>query len=806
MIDQEFKPFALQGYSENLEREKLFDVKKTVIDIKINFDDRTVEGKVELHIRMNGLKQDHLEIDAEDMEIYNVSVRGVPSQFEVLSKRIVVYGDFNPFSEYVVTVTYKAYPSKGAYFFEDDGPQFWTHGESEDNHAWFPCFDYPNTRSQYEIRVTVPPGFHVISNGKLVSKVEGEFVTYVFNEEFRFPAYLVSVVAGKFMKYEQEWNGIKITSYFLPRYSGLAERAFKNTPDMMQFISEKTGVPYPYSKYDQTCVTNFLIGGMENITATTLTDRTLHDEIAHLDYQSENLLCHELAHQWFGDYVTCKDWSHAWLNEGFATYIALLYTERYKGKDDLLAEVENTRDAYLKEFTERYGRPIVERTYKEPEELFDRHLYQKASLFLRYLDYMLGEKIFWKGVKLYLERNKMTSVSTEDFRKALSEVSGLSLEQTFHDFLELPGHPEIEIEEDTKGDKKIVKLSQTGRVFRIRVPAIIYRDEGKKEMDITLEGKVTQIEFDRKGFRAFSLDPESRVLMTQSIRVSKESLRYLLSHGETVIERARAALALAAFGRSEIPVLEGAFFEEKSWYVKGKIADGISRLGGSESSKSLMKMLGDEDYRARREVVRAISNLNDPSVLQKLIEIFEYEKGYRIRALALTAAAKSGKEKSKELLMKALSVPSYDSWIRTSALDALGELNDPSVAGTISQYLKKEYDWQTRAAAVSAISKLYWQDRSLGRFISEALRDEFPAVRSRAAESVKSIQEPKLLSDLRAAYEKEKDGFVRRTMREGLEAKGIPLPQDYTQLKEEVARLKERVERLEATKVKARGR
>jgi len=657
MIDQEFKPFALQGYSENLEREKLFDVKKTVIDIKINFDDRTVEGKVELHIRMNGLKQDHLEIDAEDMEIYNVSVRGVPSQFEVLSKRIVVYGDFNPFSEYVVTVTYKAYPSKGAYFFEDDGPQFWTHGESEDNHAWFPCFDYPNTRSQYEIRVTVPPGFHVISNGKLVSKVEGEFVTYVFNEEFRFPAYLVSVVAGKFMKYEQEWNGIKITSYFLPRYSGLAERAFKNTPDMMQFISEKTGVPYPYSKYDQTCVTNFLIGGMENITATTLTDRTLHDEIAHLDYQSENLLCHELAHQWFGDYVTCKDWSHAWLNEGFATYIALLYTERYKGKDDLLAEVENTRDAYLKEFTERYGRPIVERTYKEPEELFDRHLYQKASLFLRYLDYMLGEKIFWKGVKLYLERNKMTSVSTEDFRKALSEVSGLSLEQTFHDFLELPGHPEIEIEEDTKGDKKIVKLSQTGRVFRIRVPAIIYRDEG-----------------------------------------------------------------------------------------------------------------------------------------------------YRIRALALTAAAKSGKEKSKELLMKALSVPSYDSWIRTSALDALGELNDPSVAGTISQYLKKEYDWQTRAAAVSAISKLYWQDRSLGRFISEALRDEFPAVRSRAAESVKSIQEPKLLSDLRAAYEKEKDGFVRRTMREGLEAKGIPLPQDYTQLKEEVARLKERVERLEATKVKARGR
>ncbi|MGC8645139.1 MAG: M1 family aminopeptidase [Thermoplasmata archaeon] len=805
MLDQEFKPFALQGYSENLEREKQFEVKKTVIDIKINFEEKAVEGKAELHIRMNGLKQDHLEVDAEDMEVYNVSVRGMPTTFETLSRKILIHGDFNPFAEYTITITYKSYPTKGAYFFEnEEGPQFWTHGESEDNHAWFPCFDFPNTRSQYEIRVTVPPDFLVISNGKMINKVEGEFTTYVFEENFKFPAYLVSVIAGRFAKFEQEWNGIKITSYFLPKYSNLAEMAFKNTADMMQFISEKTGVPYPYSKYDQTCVTNFIMGGMENITATTLTDRTLHDEIAHLDYQSESLLCHELAHQWFGDYVTCKDWSHSWLNEGFATYIALLYTERFKGKEDFLAEVESIREAYLKEYGERYGRPIVERTYKDPEELFDRHLYQKASLFLRYLDYLLGERVFWKGIKLYLERNKMTSVSTEDFRKALSEVSGLSLEQTFHDFLELPGHPEIEVEESTRGEKKIIRLTQTGRLFKIRVPARIYVDGGKTDTEIMLEEKVTQLEFDRKGFMAFSLDPESRVLMTQNFHFSKEPLRYLLENGETVIERARAAMSLGSFGRSEIPVLEGAFFKEKSWYVKGKIAESISKLGGEEASRALVRMLGDEDYKARREVVRALSNVNDPGILSRLQEIFEGEKGYRIRALALAAAAKAGKERSRDLLMKALNVPSYDSWIRTSALNALGELNDLSTASTISQYTKKDYDWQTRVAAVTAISKLYWQDRSLGRYISDALRDEFPAVRSSAAEAIKYIQDPRLLSELRTAYERERNGFVRRIIREALEVKGIPLPQDYSQLKEEVVRLRERVEKLEVRRVKGK--
>ncbi len=801
MFDQEFKPFALTGYEEKLEREKQFDLKRTVIDIKINFEERAVEGKVELDIKMNSLPQDHLDIDATDMEIYNVSVKGVPSSFDTYKDKIVVYGDFRAFSEHILTVTYKSYPKRGGYFVEDEGGmQFWTHGESTDAHAWFPCFDYPNTRSQYEIRVTVPSDYSVISNGKLVDRVDGDFSTFIFREDFRFPAYLVSVIAGKFSSFKQEWQGIPITSYYLPKFETLAERSFKNSPEIMEFISEKTGVKYPYSKYDQTCVSLFVMGGMENLSATTLTDRTLHDEIAHLDYQSEPLVCHEMAHQWFGDYVTCRDWSQAWLNEGFATYIALIYREKLKGKDEFLVDVENTKDVYLREFAGSYGRPIVERKYKEPEELFDRHLYQKASLFLRYLNYYLGDKVFWQGVKEYLENNKMSGVTTYDFRKAVSNVSGFSLEALYHQFLEEPGHPEFNIEESVSRGKVQVRITQSGRIFNLRVPARLYIADKSEEQEIHIEDKLTRLEFDRKDFKGFSLDPESKVLGTITFQRPRESSRFLLRNGESVIERARAARELGNFGLSEISFLFDSFELEKFWYVKGKIAEAISKIGGKRASTTIRKMLEDGDYKVRREVAKSVANLNDDKLLDKLTEMFGSEDGYSLRANLLTSAQKIGKDKSKDLLLKGLETESYDSIIRVASINALGDLADITTIGTVKKYLRKDFDWQTRSAAISAISKFYWKDRAVAEILLRGLEDEFFIVRQSAASGIRDTGDLHLISRILPYLEKEHEGFVKRIMREALELKGAPIPQDFKEMKEQLYKLKERVTNLEANK------
>jgi aminopeptidase N len=799
MIDHTSRPFALTGYELRLEREKQFDLKKTVIDIKLNFEEKAVEGKVELNIKMNSLPQDKLEIDAEDMEIYNVSVKGVPAKFETYPKKIVVYGEFRAFGEYILTITYKSFPRKGGYFVNDEGGmQFWTQGEDTDNHAWFPCFDYPNTRSAYEIRVTVPKDYTVISNGNLRERVDGDFSTFVFVEDFKFPSYLVSVIAGKFEELKQEWEGIPIRSYYLPKYSELAERSFKNSADIMEFISKKTGIKYPYSKYDQTCVSDFVFGGMENLSATTLTDRTIHDEIAHLDYQSESLICHEMAHQWFGDYVTCRDWSQAWLNEGFATFIALIYMEKFKGKEEFLVDVESTREIYLREYVERYERPVVERMYKDPAELFDRHLYQKASLFIRYLNYYLGDKVFWAGVKDYLENNKMSSVSTEDFRRSLSRVSGFSLEEVFQQFIEQPGHPSFIVKETSSREKVIVRIIQKGRPFVLRLPMRIYREDKTEGIEIKVEGEITEIELEKKNFRGVSLDPESLVLKTVETERPKEEARYILLNGTTAIERAAAAEELSKFGISEIPFLEEAFEQEKFWYVKGKIADSVSKIGSDRAVVALLRMLDEVDYKARSEVVKAASNIRDEKLFSKLCEMFGNEEGYGIRANILRSAQKTGREKSTELLLKGLEIESYDDWIRIAALNSLGERGDLSLLPVIKKYGGMNYGWRVRAEAVNAVSKFYWKDRSVAVFLLDSLKDPFFAVRNAAADGIKSTGDADLISKLAKHLEEETDGRVRRTIREALEFKGQSLPQEFKSVREEVDKLRERVGNLEA--------
>lgn len=805
MIDNEIKPFVLSGYEMKLERDKEFEVKRTVIDIKLNFEERAVEGKVELEIRMNSRATETIELDATDMQIYNVSASGVPVKFDTLDEKILIHGEFKAFGNYILNITYRAKPRRGGYFVDtDEGVQFWTQGEDTDSHAWFPCFDSPNMRSSYEIRVTVPPDYTVISNGQLIQIVEGDFKTFIYSEKFRFPAYLVSVIAGKFSSMKQEWQGVPIESYFRKKYADLSEQAFNNTPDMMEFISSKTGVKYPYEKYSQTCVANFVYGGMENLSATTLTERTLHDSIAHLDYQSESLVCHELAHQWFGDYVTCKDWSQAWLNEGFATYIALLYMERFKGKDEFLVDVQRHKEIYLKEYLNDYGRPIVENRYKDPAELFDRHLYQKAALVLRYFNYYLGDDIFWKGVKNYLETNKENGVSTEDFRKALYSVSGFPLENLFHEFLMERGHPELSIKEVPSRKKIVMKIQQKGKLYDLKLPLRIYYDDRVVDSEIFLKTESSELEIDRTGFKALSIDPESLVLKTLQVDRPREEARYVLLHGKSVLERAEAAIELSKFGITEIDFLEDAFYEEKFWYVKGRIAEAVSKIGSERAVNAVVKFLDTDDYKARREVVRASGNFHSEKIFRKLAEMFDVETGYYIRADIVSSAQKNANERALDLIRKGLDLESYDDVIRISALNAMGELRDVSLLGDIKKYYAEIYNWQTRAAAVSAVGKIYWKDKSIGNWLIEGMNDSYFAVRKSAADSVKEIGDVELISKLSPYLAKETDGRVRRAIREALEAQKAPPQEALYKLKDDMEKLKDRISSLEAKLSKSR--
>jgi hypothetical protein len=233
-----------------------------------------------------------------------------------------------------------------------------------------------------------------IGNGELQSVRTNKNGTKTYHWYCSTPhvTYLLSQTVGEFAEIEHDWKGVNVQYYGPKGRAADIERTLQHTPKMLEVLSDATGLKYPYSRYAQTYVADFIFGGMENITATTLTDTSLLDKRAWLDRDADGLLAHELAHQWFGDLLTCREWAHAWLNEGFATYFEALFTEQAKGIDEFRYELYQNTQIYMSEDSGHYRRPIVHNVYNEPIDIFDRHLYEKGSLVLHMIRTVLGDE------------------------------------------------------------------------------------------------------------------------------------------------------------------------------------------------------------------------------------------------------------------------------------------------------------------------------------------------------------------------------------------------------------------------------
>ena len=223
--------------------------------------------------------------------------------------------------------------------------------------------------------------------------------------------YLVSLVAGYFKGLEDKLRDIPLGFYTAPSQFEQAANSFMDTKAILEFYEQETGVAYPWDKYYSVCVQGYPYGGMENTSVTTLTSRTLHRKETENIYTTRHLDAHEVAHQWFGDLVTCKDWSHLWLNEGFATYYTELYEEHKLSRDHMLFNMWQKADGILKNNDEK---PIVWRGYNLPWEQFDYRVYPKGAWVLHMLRSQLGPELYRKCVTAYLNKHSGDVAVTED--------------------------------------------------------------------------------------------------------------------------------------------------------------------------------------------------------------------------------------------------------------------------------------------------------------------------------------------------------------------------------------------------------
>ena len=343
----------------------------------------------------------------------------------------------------------------------------------------------------------------------------------------------------------------------------------------------------------------------------------MHDARAHLDFSSDPLVAHELAHQWWGDLLTCRDWSHAWLNEGFATYFEALWCEEDKGADEFAWNLRQDRMAIIDEDSRSYRRPIVTNKYRAPIELFDRHLYEKGSLVLHMLRRTVGDELFFKSLNLYCTRHRGHNVITQDLQRAFEDATGRNLDFFFDQWVFKEGHPELEISSSYDDKQKLAsvtikqthKTSDTTPVFRFPVTIALMDADGNEvrhQVEIKEKDNIFHLPA-ASAPKAVRVDPGFDVLKTFKHKRGREALEKVLKHAPEAIGRAEAARELGREGSPQaVTALREAMLNDKFWGVQADAAAALGTVRTSDARDALIEGLALAHPKARRAVARAL--------------------------------------------------------------------------------------------------------------------------------------------------------------------------------------------------------
>jgi aminopeptidase N len=445
------------------------DVEHYALELRVDPALGRLDGtaRVRLFARTAGLRR--VELFLVDLVVLDVTDGfGRPLAYEHAGGRLVIElaEPLELARPLELVVRYGGAPTRGLLFAGGEPPtHVFTQGQCADARYWFPCVDVPSERATSELVVSLPAGWTAVAAGELVARRDlGDAVVEHWRMNAPHATYLTTLVAGDFGSVHTDWEGLPLGFYGPRRLAEhVAPSLVAPTVDALAFLTELTGRRFPYAKYSTACVDDFPSGGMENVSATTLSSRVLRDAAGRADDDSVALIVHEAAHQWFGDLLTCSDWSHAWLNEGFATYAALLYVEARQGADAFRVGVRAARDRALAADAREGTRPLVHDVYTDPYDLFTAHVYQGGAARLHLLRFKLGEQAFRRGVQLYVGRNAGRGVVTDDLRRAFEEASGEDLEAFFAQWVRAPGHPTFEVRwrHDAARERVLLTVNQT---------------------------------------------------------------------------------------------------------------------------------------------------------------------------------------------------------------------------------------------------------------------------------------------------------------------------------------------------------
>ena len=728
-------------------RSRDYDLQHSKIALRFDLEQKKVLGEVthSLSILRDGTTR--IVFDSAGLTIQKVTINKTAAKFETAAEKLSIplAAEAKAGDKFEITIRYEGKPTKGMYFilpdkdYPDRPSQIWTQGESEDTRYYLPTYDYPNDRLTTETLLTVPASWITVSNGKLISVSDAGqgLKTWYWKESVPSSTYLITVVAGEFDEVKDTWHGIPVT-YYAPK--GRGDRLpinYGRTPAMMELFSKKFGVDYPWEKYAQVMVDDFVAGGMENSSATTNNSSSLvHPKLAPEYFTGEDdLISHELGHQWFGDLVTCKDWGNVWLNEGFATFLETIWTEAHFGKDQADYERWNNAKEWI-ESNNLWNKPIVRHDFDDSSE-FDENAYNKGGWVLYMLRHQMGEEAFYRGIKHYLEVNRGKNVVTADLGKAIEEASHTNVDQFFSQWLYGAGAPKFDLSYTHDGEKHqvVLNVKQTqkveGRVglFRVPVEVEITTGSGPKLYNVTVVKEKQTFSLPAESAPLMVLfDKGGHILKSADFHKEKKEWLYQLKNAAEVADRADAVTALGKLKNDEevVAALGETLRNDKAWGVRATAADTLGKLDGASATKLLLAAVDSNDKPwVRSRVVSALGNFkDDAAVAAKLNAIAQQDDSYRARAAALQALGRLKGPNVLVTLDAAVGGDSPDGFLRNAALRSLGSLGEEKAVPLLLQWSARGKPINSRTAAINSLGRLQKDNqdttKQIAAYLSEA--------------------------------------------------------------------------------------
>jgi len=633
--------------SEQQLRPHDFDVKHYRIALSLDADTQSFEGETAIMFSsmIDGLSM--LTLDAESFNVSSVTdEEGRALDFKQGKEGVAIsLGRVLAKNEStVLNIVYSATgigidKVVGLDFREksEDHPQYtsslnWPNGAR----YWFPSFDHPSDWATHETIITVPTGNRAVANGELVNIAwdpESGARTIHWIQTKPQPTYLFSFAAGPYSVLE-DWHGELPLHYWVyPGDEAVARKAFTRTPEIIAFYEDLYGVQFPWVKYDQIIVEG-VGGGAESTSATLLGSRVIRYEREGDEGASDWLLAHEIAHQWWGDLIGYRDWTHAWLAESFATDGEYLFILDDLGADEGALYLFEYKDAYLKEAREGFIRPVVTNKWDKPSDMFDRHGYEKGAVVLNMFRNLVGVDTYDEILNSFLTTHAYNNVTTDDFFKTARVVTGKDYSWFFDQWLLRPGHPVLDVSYEWDAQQKSLALTvkqtqdtSTGvPVFRLPIKVGITTHSGKTTESVWMDRRDQTFTFKLNEEPLMVRFDEGNLLLKEwTFDKTVSTFLYQLEHDDAI---GRIWVAEALQGHLDEAVVRSALtnvaIQDDSWAVRQKALQVLGTVQDEAIVKLLKaRVMQDGDRRVRVAALGTLGNFRDPELKSFFLEAAE---------------------------------------------------------------------------------------------------------------------------------------------------------------------------------------